>query len=302
MITMTKDLNEARFVTHAGNFHADDVFSTVLLENLYDNITLIRLTEFDSDDKHIAYDIGLGKFDHHQAGYDKKRANGIHYCGFGLLWQEYGREYLKKINVTNIEDTFNVFDYLLVNMIDAIDNGEFDIKSDFNVLTVSNLIELFRPKFNEDKNEDIAFLEAVEFAKIIFDLLIKDAISKVDSINIIREKLPTVENKLLILEDYIPYEFALFQLKNDIEFVIYPSTRGGYAAHTVPKRYKGMTPKVPFNPEWAGLRNSKLQKESGVSTARFCHNKLFIASAGELEDAIKLVRLSQRAHKINSIK
>ncbi len=138
--------------------------------------------------------------------------------------------------------------------------------------------------------------------KIIFDLLIKDAISKVDSINIIREKLPTVENKLLILEDYIPYEFALFQLKNDIEFVIYPSTRGGYAAHTVPKRYKGMTPKVPFNPEWAGLRNSKLQKESGVSTARFCHNKLFIASAGELEDAIKLVRLSQRAHKINSIK
>ena len=98
MINITKNINEAQFVTHAGNFHADDVFSTVFLEKLYDNITIIRLKEYIDDNSKIAYDIGLGKFDHHQKNYDKKRENGIHYCSFGLLWQEYGLKYLQKIN------------------------------------------------------------------------------------------------------------------------------------------------------------------------------------------------------------
>ena len=31
MITLTDKLEKATFVTHAGNFHADDVFGTVLI-------------------------------------------------------------------------------------------------------------------------------------------------------------------------------------------------------------------------------------------------------------------------------
>ena len=67
MITLTKNINEAQYVTHAGNFHADDVFSTVFLEKLFGNITLIRLKEYQDDGTKLAYDIGLGKFDHHGA-------------------------------------------------------------------------------------------------------------------------------------------------------------------------------------------------------------------------------------------
>ena len=131
MITLTKDLSKAKFVTHAGNFHADDVFSTVFMSRMFGDITVIRLKDYnDNDDSKIVYDIGRGKFDHHQAEYDKKHDNGIHYCGFGLLWQEYGLEYLKKLNVNNPEDVFKVFDYLLVTNIDAFDNGEADIDKD----------------------------------------------------------------------------------------------------------------------------------------------------------------------------
>ncbi|MBE6154901.1 MAG: MYG1 family protein [Firmicutes bacterium] len=293
MVTIVKNIEEADYVTHAGNFHADDVLGTVFLEKLYDNVKLIRLKEYKDDGRKIAYDIGLGKFDHHQAGYNKKRENGIHYCGFGLLWQEYGRDYLKKINVDDIEKTFKVFDYLLVNMIDAFDNGEYSINSDFNIYTVSGLIELFRAKFDEDKDENECFLEAVKFGSIIFDLVIKEAISKVKQINIIKDKAKNVKDKILILDEFVPYEYAIFKLNLEVDFVVYPSTRGGYAAHTVSTYYKGFTPRVPFNKNWAGLRDEELQKVSGIKTAKFCHNKLFLVTAETKEDVLKLIYLSK---------
>jgi len=293
LITITKNIDEAEFITHAGNFHADDIFSTVFLEKIHDNIKIIRLKQYTDDGSKLAYDIGLGKFDHHQAGYTKKRENGIHYSSFGLLWQEFGRNYLKKISVEDIEKTFKVFDYLLVDMIDAIDNGEFDIKSDFNVYTISSLIELFRPKFDENKEENECFLEAVNFASILFDLIMKEAINKVKVINIIKGKKSLLKDKILILDEFIPYEFTIYELELDVDFVIYPSKRGGYAAHTVSTFYKGFTPKVPFRKEWGGLRDEELQKISGVQTAKFCHKNLFLATADTLEDAIKLIYLSK---------
>lgn len=296
MIKITKNLSEAQYVTHAGNFHADDVFSTVFLEKMYKDITVIRLKEYHGEESKLAYDIGEGKFDHHQAGYDKKRENGIHYCGFGLLWQEFGLSYLKSIDVSDAEITFKVFDYLLVNGIDAIDNGEYVSNCDYNIYPVASLIELYRPKFREEKDEDTCFLEAVNFARIIFDLILNEAVSKVRVIKMIKEKIPEIRNHILVLDEFVPFEFALFYLgiDKDLNFVIYPSNRGGYAAHTVATKYKGFIPKVPFKSAWAGLRDEKLSNVSGLSTARFCHNKLFLFTSDTLEDAIKAAEISQK--------
>lgn len=295
MINITKDLNEAKYVTHAGNFHADDVFATVFLEKMFKDITIIRLKEYYDDESKLAYDIGGGKFDHHQSGYDKKRDNGIHYCGFGLLWQEYGLSYLKSINIPDAEITFKVFDYLLVNGIDAIDNGEYVSNSDFNIYPLASLIELFRPKFRETKDEDDCFLAAVNFARVIFDLILDDAMSKVRVIKVIEKKVPEIKNHILVLDEFIPFEFALFYLgiDKDINFVIYPSNRGGYAAHTVASKYKGFIPKIPFKKTWAGLRDNKLAQVSGLKSARFCHNNLFLFTSDALEDAIKAAQISQ---------
>ena len=292
MIKLTKDLNEANYVTHAGNFHADDVFATVFLEKLFDDITLIRLKDYHDDGTKLTYDIGLGKFDHHGANFDKKRPNGIHYCSFGLLWQEYGLNYLEKIKIRNPQEVFHIFDYLFVNQIDAFDNGELILNSDYNLYLISDLIELFRPNFEENKDEDVCFLEAVDYAKIIFDVVLKNAIAKAKAEELIKQKIPSIKDKILVLEEFIPYEFAIFDLNLDIDFVVYPSNRGGYAAHTVPTNYKGFIPKVPFKKEWAGLRDSELQKISGIKTARFCHNKCFLATADTLEDALQLIYLT----------
>ena len=296
MIKLTNNLEEAKFVTHAGNFHADDVFCTVLMERFYENITLIRLKDYKDDGTKIAYDIGLGRFDHHGANYDKKRANGLHYCGFGLLWQEYGLKYLQKIKVTNPKKVFEVIDELLVTAIDAFDNGEYDLDAPFNIYTLSSLIELFRPKIGTNEEEENCFLKAVSFADIIFTQVLKDAIIKVETLTKIEKKAKTIKDKVLILDEYIPYEYAIFKLGLDIDFVVYPSNRGCYAAHTVPTKYKGFTPKIPFKKEWAGLRDEALQKASGIKTAHFCHKKLFLATAATKEDALKFIEETKKGY------
>ena len=43
---------------------------------------------------------------------------------------------------------------------------------------------------------------------------------------------------------------------------------------------------------WAGLRDEKLQKISGVSDAIFCHRGLFLAVAKSKEGAIKLAQIA----------
>lgn len=294
MIKLTTNLEEAKFVTHAGNFHADDVFSTVFLEKLYGNITLIRLKEYQDDKSKLAYDIGLGEFDHHGPYFDKKRANGIHYCSFGLLWQEFGLEYLKKISNENSKEIFEIMDELLVTQIDAFDNGEYTVDVPFNIYTLASLIEQFRPKIGTNEDENKCFLKAVNFASTIFDQILADAIIKAKVIKELTHQKEKIKDKILILDEYIPYEYAIFKLGLDIDFVIYPSNRGGYAAHTIPTKYKGFTPKIPFEKEWAGLRDEELQKVSGVKTAKFCHTKLFLATAKTKEDAIELAKKSIR--------
>ena len=288
MIKLVKALEEAELVTHAGNFHADDVFSTMFLERLFGNISLIRLKEYQDNGTKIVYDIGLGAFDHHGKNNDKKRENGIHYCGFGLLWQKYGLEYLQKIKLEDPKEVFEIIDELLVMQIDAFDNGEYSINAPFHVYTLSNLIEEFRPKTKEE-DENECFLKATSFASTIFDQILKDAIKKAETIKIIKSKKEWINDKILILDEYIPYEYAIFKSNLDLDFVVYPSNRDGYAAHTVPTKYKGFTPKIPFKKEWAGLRDEELQKVSGVKTAKFCHKNLFLATAQTKEDALKLI-------------
>ncbi len=289
MITMTKNYEEATCVTHAGNFHADDCFGAAFLDKLYDNITLIRLKEYQDTNEKLTFDIGLGEFDHHGVN-PKKREDNITYCGFGLLWQKFGREYLKKINVSNIEDTFKVMDYLLVENIDAFDNGEMQLESNFNIYTIPSLIEMMRGE--EIEKEDEYFLRATKFASFLFDLILKTAINRVQVIEDIKNK--EIKDKVLILDKFIPYEFAVFYLNLDVEFAVYPSNRGGYAARTIPTKYKGFTSKIPFKKEWGGLRDQELANISGIKTANFCHNKYFLFVAGTKEDALKAIELTRK--------
>ena len=104
MIEIVKELEEANCVTHGGKFHSDEIFATVILSKILTNIRLIRVNEVtdsmrESIAKKLVYDIGDGEFDHHQAGGNGQRDNGVKYASCGLIWKSYGINYLEKCNV-----------------------------------------------------------------------------------------------------------------------------------------------------------------------------------------------------------
>lgn len=70
--------------THGAKFHADDLFSTALLRLINPDIQVERGFDVPENFDGIVYDIGRGRFDHHQQ--DKEiRENGVPYAAFGLL-------------------------------------------------------------------------------------------------------------------------------------------------------------------------------------------------------------------------
>ncbi|MBP3502443.1 MAG: MYG1 family protein [Clostridia bacterium] len=299
MVKLVKDVKDANFVTHAGKFHADEVFGTILLEKIFKNVKLIRLPEVDNIDLQdkIVYDIGGGEFDHHQLGGNGQRESGIKYAAFGLLWKKYGKEYFNNINVTNIEDCFRLFDKNFVQFIDAGDNGQIKYENiDIKLVTLSDIIEGFNPNWNEEIDTDEKFIEALSLAKVIFDNKIESTISKCSAKKFVEDAIEKSENGIMILEKYMPYQEFILESKNkkanDILYVIFKSNRKGYTVRAVAKELGSFECRKKFPKEWAGLRNEDLQKVTGVKTATFCHNACFICVADKFEDAIKLANFA----------
>lgn len=293
-VKITKNINEANLITHDSKFHPDDIFSTVLLSKIIKNPVLYRTSNVPENTNAIIYDVGFGKFDHHGPN-AKMRTEKIKYCSFGLLWDEYGKEYLKSITNSNIDDLHEVIEEKLVMQINGIDNGVFPtITADYELTDLDKIIDMFNPTWDEEPNFDEAFLKALNIAEIIFDNVLRNEISKMKAKEIVLSKIDTVENNILILDKYIPYNDAVFSSSNpkakDIKVVILPSNRGGYCVKpiTVSKESKELL--INFPKEYFGLHDEELQKISGIKTARFVHSTGFLGTAETLEDAILLAK------------
>ena len=59
-------------ITHNGKLHADEVFATAFLELYLENVRVFRTSSIDGleiKDDVLVYDVGRGKFDHHQSSF-----------------------------------------------------------------------------------------------------------------------------------------------------------------------------------------------------------------------------------------
>jgi len=290
MIKVVKNVRDANCITHNGTMHADEVFATAFLELYIDNVRVYRTSSIDNleiNDKAFVYDIGRGKFDHHQPD-ALKRDNGITYSSFGLLWKEFGRDFLIKRGIYNIDEVFNGIDKDFIEAIDADDNGFFPkIEAIYKVKTISNMIKLFNPSFESDENESDQFLKAVEVAKMIFEEEILYVYGKVIADKKVLDVINSMEkdSKYLILDEYLPYEDTILNNEeaNSILFVAFPSNRGGYAIKTISKSLEDKTARMDFPEEWGGLDGEELEKISNIKGLRFCHIGRFIVSCDSLE-------------------
>ena len=217
-IRITKNIEEANLITHSGTFHADEIFSTIILSKIIPKITLIRIQELREVVKPnvIVYDIGAGKFDHHQSGGNGERENGVKYAACGLIWKEFGEEVLKKYKVEDIHYTWDYIDRNLIQFIDANDNGELPkLPTDYRNVHLSHIISLFNPRWDENIDSDEKFLQALNFAEIIFDEFMQDTISKVKAKDKIEHAIEKSENGIMILDKFMPWREFLLHSENE---------------------------------------------------------------------------------------
>ena len=278
--------NNATAFTHSGKFHADDVFSSALLLYLNPEIRIIRGNKVPEDFDGIVFDIGRGRYDHHQKD-SRIRENGIPYAAFGLLWEELGAEILG-------EELAQKFDESFVQPLDNNDNtGEKN--------ELATLIGNFNPTWDAQGGNDEAFFQAVSVAGMILEnkferyLGNERADKRVEEIleehqkAILSGEKSKEEARILILPEFVPCQKRLSE--TDIAFVIFPSNRGGYCIQPQKKEYS-LNYKCSFPVEWLGLENEELVAATGLSSAGFCHKGGFLMTTGTLEDSVKACEIS----------
>ena len=278
--------NNATAFTHSGKFHADDVFSSALLLYLNPEIRIIRGNKVPEDFDGIVFDIGRGRYDHHQKD-SRIRENGIPYAAFGLLWEELGVEILG-------EELAQKFDESFVQPLDNNDNtGEKN--------ELATLIGNFNPTWDAQGGNDEAFFQAVSVAGMILenkferylgneraDKRVEEILEEHEKAILSGEKSKE-EARILILPEFVPCQKRLSE--TDIAFVIFPSNRGGYCIQPQKKEYS-LNYKCSFPVEWLGLENEELAAATGLPSAGFCHKGGFLMTTGTLEDAVKACEIS----------
>lgn len=302
-VKLTKCIQDANCITHAGTFHADEIFATIILSEIMDQIVLIRLPEVKESDypEKMIYDIGGGKYDHHQVGGNGQRENGVKYASCGLIWKNFGLEVLKKRGVRDAERelVFNIVDRDIIQFIDSNDNGQAPvIDTDYGFMHLSKIIAQFNPCWDEECDRDDNFYEALQLAKTVWDNFLKNIIHKVAAKEFVDKAIEDSEDGIMILNRFMPWKEFVIDSTNpkakDINFIIFPSNRGGYCVYTIPVEKDSFESRKLFPVEWGGLRDEALQKATGVDTAKFCHNARFLCTTLTLKDALKIASIAQK--------
>lgn len=297
-IKLTKNIEEANCITHNGTFHCDEVFSTIMFSKLLPEVIVCRTSDLEkaNSDQYI-YDVGGGELDHHQFGGNGERENGVKYSSCGLVWKKFGKEIVKKYTEKDIDEIWKMIDKNLIQCIDAGDNGQIpDINVDYRLVQVASIISEFNPNWDEDIDPDVKFEEAVKLAETVFDNSMKSSISKMRAKSKVDMAINDSKDGIMTLEKFLPWKEFLLESDSSkaklINFVIFPSNRGGYNIYTVPEKLGSFTSRKLFPKEWAGLKDKELQKVTTVETARFCHNKCFICAVDTKDDALKLAKIA----------
>ncbi|MGN0514445.1 MAG: MYG1 family protein [Lachnospiraceae bacterium] len=260
--------------THAGKFHADDVFSTALLRIMNPDIIIERGNQVPEGYDGLVFDIGCGEFDHHQAD-SPVRENHIPYASFGLLWRKFGQEILME----DAED----FEKNFVEAIDASDNGGVRDR-------LSDIISDFNSQWDLPEKQDEQFEKAVTFAEVILKNKFRVYISRKKAKEFVHKAMDDSEYGIVILDQGVPWRNIIQEA--GFYYVIYPSLRGGFNAQCVPVAEDSFENRLSFPEEWRGLSGKELEESSGVKGLTFCHKSGFLLVGKQLEDVKKACILS----------
>ncbi len=294
-------------ITHGGIFHADEVLATVILERAFGDFGIVRVASVPENvpSQVIVYDIGYGAFDHHQPQGAGNRKNGVPYASAGLIWRAYGKAALKDTteDKDNASKIWSMVDCRLVQGVDAVDCGVAPKNYQYGVISLSQIVSGFNPVWNSNLSNNQAFKKAAGTMSQVLSNTIEYAAGIVKAEKAISQAIDTAEQGILILPDFMPWREGVLRSANPkaegINFVIYPSVRGGYNWQVVPKNMSTRTARKEVPTAWWGLAGKELQEVCGVPDATFCHRAGFIGGAQSLLGALAMVSADAAAIALN---
>jgi uncharacterized UPF0160 family protein len=280
---------------HNGLFHADELFVVAMISEIFADIEVVRTrnTEVLATCDIVA-DVGGGKYDHHQVN-KEVRVNGIPYAAAGLVWQQFGESIVRHLGVVNyVEDIVRTVDETLIQGIDAVDNG-VQLQKDEHIMSVSSIVSLLVPRWNETTDMDEAFLAAVPIAKTILHRVIRKSMADFAANSCVEAAMGNRSNSaVLVLDTTCPWTQWVLELDKEetIEFVVFPDLNQGWRVQVVPKELGKFAARKNLPESWAGKSAEVLSALADVPDAIFCHPGRFIAGAISKESVIKMAMLA----------
>ena len=291
MLEIVKDVTTADAITHGGVFHADEVMATALILRFHSDLKIARMNQVPEDYSGLVFDVGYGRYDHHQKGKNGKRKDGVYYASAGLIWKTFGKGILEKHGIRNVEKAFDRIDRKLMEPIDFIDNGMENI-SMMPVYSLSDAITACNPQWDEeDVDWDDCFRTAVDMAELVLDREIRREASIQEAEGIVEKALGEVEDGIMELEGRLPWKDVLegHPGKEKVFFVVGKSERGGYNVVCVPPDGEPFAQRKSIPIEWRGKSPAEYEK-MGLSGMRFVHDAGFFAVADTKEHAIEFAK------------
>lgn len=298
-------------VTHSGGFHADEVLSSVILTRLHPQARIMRTRDADwitPAEGRIIYDVGRDFdaarmiFDHHQKS-PPLRDDGQPYSSFGLIWRQFGRDYLAALQVpeADLEAIHAAIDVDLVLPIDLVDNGALSPTGPLADLSLPMLLESLKPVFDDRSPDadDRAFDGAVAIARAFVEAAVARKAAKYRAEAVVMAAIAAAgDGRVLELPMGMPFRSAITAAGADhLLFVIHPRDTD-WALTGIRRDADGFALRADLPAAWAGLTDGAFEAASGVPGARFCHNARFIAVAADRDAALRLADLAVAASEV----
>ncbi len=295
-------------VTHSGGFHADELLSSAILTRLFPDAELIRSRDkgwITPASDRIIYDVGgqfdasAQIFDHHQRP-NPLRDDGQPYSSFGLIWAQYGRDYLTAMGVParDIDLIHASFDRGFVLPVDLLDNGAVNASEAgpiFAAMTLPVLLETLKPAFDDptDDADDRAFMAALPVARAFVEAQVNRRAAKHRAEAMVLAAIEAAgENRVLELPMGMPFRAGVEKAGADhLLFVVHP--RGtDWALTTIRIGDDTFDNRADLPAAWAGLTDAALEQACGIKGAKFCHNGRFIAVADSRDAILQMAQLA----------
>lgn len=294
-------------VTHSGGFHADELLSSVILTRLFPDARLVRsraLEWITPGPDRIVYDVGgafdpsAWIFDHHQRG-APLRDDGRPFSSFGLVWRQFGRDFLKALDVpaADVDALHAAFDLDFVLPVDLMDNGALEPSAAGALakLTLPVLLETLKPVFDDRTPEadDRAFHAALSIARSLVEATVRQGAAKLRAEAIVLRAIAAAgEGRVLELPIGMPFRPAIVKAGADhLLFVVHPRETD-WCLTGIRRSGDGFALRADLPAAWAGLTGDDLATACGVAGATFCHNGRFIAAARTREAALEMAEIA----------